>query len=71
MLKMNGSSDAHRLRALLQPFAPGPAAVRIRYRNASAECELQLGQALRVRLDDALIDALSGWLQPENVEIVY
>jgi len=24
-----------------------------------------------VRLDDGLLDALSGWLKPENVEIVY
>jgi DNA polymerase III subunit alpha len=32
---------------------------------------MQLGQALRVRLDDALLEALSTWLQPENVEIVY
>ena len=71
LLKMNGSSDARRLRSLLQPFAPGPAAVRIRYRNASAECELLLGDSLRVRLDDALLEALSGWLQPENVEVVY
>jgi DNA polymerase-3 subunit alpha len=47
------------------------AAVRIRYRNASAECELLLGDGLRVRLDDDLLEALSGWLQPENVEVVY
>jgi hypothetical protein len=24
-----------------------------------------------VRLDDSLLDALNGWLQSENVEIVY
>jgi DNA polymerase-3 subunit alpha len=71
LLKMNGNSDAQKLRALLTPFAPGPAAVRIRYRNAVAECELVLGNALRVRLDDALLEALGNWLQPENVEIVY
>ena len=35
----------------------------------SANCEL--GKDLRVRLDDALLEALSGWLQPENVEIIY
>jgi DNA polymerase-3 subunit alpha len=71
LLKMNGNSDAQKLRALLTPFAPGPAAVRIRYRNAVAECELVLGDAMRVRLDDALLEALGNWLQPENVEIVY
>jgi hypothetical protein len=26
---------------------------------------------VRVRLDDTLLDALNGWLQSENVEIVY
>ena len=43
----------------------------IQYRNASAECQLKLGDSLRVRLDDALLDALGTWLQPDNVEIVY
>ncbi|MBP5987004.1 MAG: DNA polymerase III subunit alpha [Azonexus sp.] len=71
LLKMNGNSDAQKLRSLLAPFAPGPAPVRIRYRNAVAECELVLGETLRVRLDDALLEALGNWLQPENVEIVY
>ena len=71
MLRMNGESDAHKLRSLLLPFAPGPAQVRIRYRNATAECEMILGDAIRVRLDDLLLDALGGWLDPENVEIVY
>jgi len=71
LLKMNGNSDARKLKSLLTPFAPGPAAVRIRYRNTAAECEMVLGDAVRVRLDDALMEALAGWLQPENVEIVY
>ena len=70
-LKINAQTDAHRLRSLLQPFTPGPAQVRVRYRNAKAECELLLGQRLQVRLDDALMEALSEWLQPESVEIVY
>jgi DNA polymerase-3 subunit alpha len=70
-LKMNGNADARKLKSLLTPFAPGPAAVRIRYSNAIAECEIILGEAVRVRLDDALLEALNGWLKPENVEIVY
>ena len=28
-------------------------------------------ERVRVRLDDTLLDALNGWLQSENVEIVY
>src|SRR5574343_290526 len=71
LLKMNGNADARKLKSLLTPFAPGAAPVRIRYRNAVAECELVLGAASRVRLDDALLEALGNWLQPENVEIVY
>jgi DNA polymerase-3 subunit alpha len=71
LLRMNGGSDARKLKSLLLPFAPGPAQVRIRYRNATAECEMVLGDAVRVRLDDMLLDALNGWLRPENVEIVY
>jgi DNA polymerase-3 subunit alpha len=71
LLKMNGQSDATKLKSLLAPFAPGPAPVRVRYRNALAECEMVLGDTLRVKLDDALLEALNGWLQPDNVEIVY
>jgi DNA polymerase-3 subunit alpha len=71
LLKMNGNADARKLKTLLTPFAPGPAAVRVRYRNETAECELVLGEDWRVRFDDLLLDALRDWLNPENVEIVY
>ena len=71
LLRMNGGSDTRKLKSLLSPFAPGPALVRIRYRNETAECEMVLGDAIRVRLDDMLLDALSSWLKPENIEIVY
>jgi hypothetical protein len=33
--------------------------------------ELRLGDDWRVTPDDALVDALREWLQPENVEVVY
>ena len=68
---MNGGSDTRKLKSLLSPFAPGPALVRIRYRNETAECEMVLGDSIRVRLDDMLLDALSSWLKPENIEFVY
>ena len=70
-LRMDGTADARKLKSLLLPFVPGTAQVRIRYRNSDAECELVLGENFRVRLDDLLIEALRGWLQPENVEIIY
>ncbi|MGE5384647.1 MAG: DNA polymerase III subunit alpha [Betaproteobacteria bacterium] len=71
LLKMNGQADARRLKTLLAPFGPGPAPVRIRYRNGAAECEMLLGNSMKVRLDDALIAELGNWLTPENVEVVY
>ncbi|QRM20958.1 DNA polymerase III subunit alpha [Dechloromonas sp. TW-R-39-2] len=70
-LRMGAAADARKLKSLLQPFVPGTAQVRIRYRNKDAECELVLGEKFRVRLDDLLLEALTGWLQPENVEIIY
>jgi DNA polymerase-3 subunit alpha len=71
LLRMNGGSDARKLKSLLMPFVPGTAQVRIRYRGAEAECELVLGETVKVRLDDLLLEALVGWLSPECVEIVY
>ena len=44
---------------LLTPFAPGPAAVRIRYRNAEAECELILGEAGAGPSGRCLLEALA------------
>ena len=41
LLHMNGGSDARKLKSLLTPFAPGPAQVRIRYRNA--DCRMRNG----------------------------
>ena len=43
----------------------------ILYRNADAQCRIDLGEAWRVKPDDTLIASLHDWLQPENVEIVY
>ena len=71
LLRMNGSADARKLKSLLMPFVQGTAQVRIRYANAAAECDLVLGEKVRVRLDDLLLEALTDWLKPENVEIVY
>ncbi len=65
------TADAQRLRTLLQPFTPGNAPVRLRYRQASAECELLLGNTWQVNLDDELLEALNLWLNKENVAVVY
>ncbi len=66
-----GDAAAEKLRVLLAPYRNGACPVRVRYRNAQAECELPLGDAWRVRLDDELLTGLQQWLQAENVEVVY
>ena len=63
--------DARKLRDLLQPFVSGPAPIRVHYRHATAEAQLQLGEAFRVRLDDDLLEALATWLGNDSVGIVY
>ena len=65
------NAAAEKLRTLLAPYRNGPCPVRVRYRNAQAECELPLGDTWRVRLDDELLAGLQQWLEAENVEVVY
>jgi len=69
-----GETAAQQLRALLAPYrneGNGACPVRVRYRNEDAECELPLGDAWRVRLDEELLNGLRQWLHVENVEVVY
>jgi DNA polymerase-3 subunit alpha len=66
-----GTAATEKLRTLLAPYRNGPCPVRVRYRNGEAECELPLGEAWRVRLDDELLAGLQQWLRAENVQIVY
>jgi DNA polymerase-3 subunit alpha len=66
-----GAAATEKLRTLLAPYRNGPCPVRVRYRNGEAECELPLGEAWRVRLDDELLAGLQQWLRAENVQIVY
>ena len=74
-LSMNGGTKkepaAEKLRGLLSPYRSGPCPVRLSYRNDSAEADLTLPDAWRVRLDDALIASLGEWLTPENVKVIY
>jgi DNA polymerase-3 subunit alpha len=53
-----GADFAQRLSAQIKPFVPGPAALRVEYRSADAQAELELGEAWRVRATPALVDAL-------------
>ncbi|MCP5247098.1 MAG: DNA polymerase III subunit alpha [Candidatus Accumulibacter sp.] len=67
----NASSAVRRLRTLLEPYTPGSCPVRLCYRNGEAVCELQFGEASRVRLEDDLLQSLSDWLSSDNVSVDY
>jgi len=66
-----GGASSAKLKTLLEPYRQGQCAVEVRYRNGGASVEMQLGDNWRVSLDDALLQSLSEWLKPENVEVVY
>jgi DNA polymerase-3 subunit alpha len=91
-LRMNGGSDAVRLKTLLDPFrvaardlradgvftaddeAPLPprgCPVEVEYHNRSARCAVRLGDAWRIRPDEALLVELRRWLSDTGVEIRY
>ena len=67
----NGGSSGHKLKEVLAPYRSGRCAVQVVYCNQAARCEIELGEAWRVNLQDELIETLHGWLKPENVQIVY
>jgi DNA polymerase III subunit alpha len=70
-LSMNGEASAARLRQLLEPYRHGTCPVAVRYVNGTAACEVRLGDEWRVSPDDTLVESLSDWLRPENVEFLY
>jgi DNA polymerase-3 subunit alpha len=73
-IAMNGAADAKRLQQVLAPYRAsggGACQVVVAYRNATAACEVALGDAWRVRPDSRLIAELGAWLAPENVQLIY
>jgi DNA polymerase-3 subunit alpha len=81
-LHCNGLSNAVKLRNLLAPYrntgVPNNSAnnscycpVSVIYRNQSAACEIELGDAWRVSLHDNLLQSLSEHFQAENVRVIY
>jgi len=74
---MNGQSQAGRLRDLLAPFQDDPQAelsgcpVEIDYLTSTARCRLLLGEAWRVRPDEALLGALRQWLTADGAALLY
>jgi DNA polymerase-3 subunit alpha len=67
----NGGSSGGKLREVLTPYRTGKCPVQIVYCSSGATCEIQLGDEWRVDLQDDLIQSLSEWLQPENVQVLY
>ncbi len=67
----SGREAVQRLQTLLAPYTPGSCPIRLAYRNRDACCELALGDATRVRLEDDLLLALNDWLTSDNVRVRY
>ncbi|OGA53681.1 MAG: hypothetical protein A3F74_06305 [Betaproteobacteria bacterium RIFCSPLOWO2_12_FULL_62_58] len=70
-LTCNGESSGGRLRELLAPYRSGSCPVSVVYFSRGVTCEIDLGDAWRVNLQDDLIQSLADWLKPENVKIIY
>ena len=70
-LTCNGQSSASKLKELLQPYRNGSCPVTLVYHNKSASCEIQLGEAWRVNLNDNLMQSLGAWLSEDNVKVLY
>jgi DNA polymerase-3 subunit alpha len=68
LLKSSAPIDLSDLKARLAPFS-GKTPVHLAYAGKAAACELALGRQYRVRLDNALLDNLRGWLGKENVAL--
>ncbi|MGE0799657.1 MAG: DNA polymerase III subunit alpha [Lautropia sp.] len=75
-LKMNGQSNAARLRSLLDKYKIDGAAgagcpVEIEYYNAAAAVSMRLGPAWAVKPEDALLVQLRDWLTDDGVVLDY
>jgi DNA polymerase-3 subunit alpha len=78
-LAMNGQANAAKLKELLAPYRRGSGEeadaagcpVTIDYRNQGGCCQLALGNAWRVELNDVLLSSLRQWLSPDGVVILY
>ncbi len=70
-LACNGNASATTLAEILLPFRPGDKPITVSYRNERVGGDVTLPEAWRVNLDDALLDRLRAWLQPENVQVLY
>ena len=70
-LTCNGQSSAQKLKELLAPYCDGSCPVSVVYHNRRVSCEIELGDAWRVKLNDNLLQSLTAWLSEDNVKVVY
>ncbi len=74
-LTMNSHADGGKLRRVLSPhLAPGEpdaVSVKIIYNNGDAELPVVLPDQWRVRVTEALVDALTEWLTADNISFDY
>ncbi|MGA0033093.1 MAG: hypothetical protein ACO3HA_07130, partial [Burkholderiales bacterium] len=70
-LVCNGQSSGSKLKELLAPHRQGSCPVAVEYSSNGARCEVKLGAAWQVNINEDLIRSLGEWLKPENVNIVY
>ncbi|MGE0558121.1 MAG: DNA polymerase III subunit alpha [Burkholderiales bacterium] len=70
-LVCNGQSSGSKLKELLAPHRQGSCPVAVEYSSNGARCEVRLGAAWQVNINDDLIRSLGEWLKPENVNILY
>ena len=53
------------------PHCQGACPVAVEYSSDGARCEVKLGPAWQVNINEDLIRTLSEWLRPENVRVLY
>lgn len=70
-LRCNGNADIAQLKKLFTPYRDGKCPVQIHYRNATASCQLRLGEAWQVTLHEDLLNDLHTLLKTENVKVIY
>ena len=76
-IRLNGNADAAKLKSMLNPFRAAPengfpgTPVEVVYESKQHACTIRLGEQWRVRLPDTLVEQLSTWVAPTDVEVTY
>ena len=71
-LTVQAKVDLQHVHALLAPFRrEASCPICLSYSNDEATADLRLPESWQVRLEDALLDGLSEYLNAENVKVVY